>query len=181
MERGPNRFVQNDLNGPLSSTTAADSHYQIDPQSRPTATQPDRTGDFTDRRSVAGQAWRLLLADRVNSDGLAVSYVRSPPNRLIVICPCQDCGSSVRSPPDRLIVICRRPWEVPDGGCQDCGSIARRDPGRGQGVSARRPARRTMSSFGGPRVYARGCVFADERTRDFSRASRLRAPAEKSA
>ena len=59
---------------------------------------------FRSERSETGQAWRLDLLTWANCDGLAVFYVGSPP--------------------DLLIVICRRPWEVPDGGCQDCGSSA---------------------------------------------------------
>src|SRR6266542_3641047 len=50
--------------------------------------------DLSRQRSEAGHAWRLILRCMVNSDGLAVFYVGSPPNLLIVICRCQDCGSS---------------------------------------------------------------------------------------
>ena len=77
--------------------------FRIDHRSRHTATQADRTGDFVGaKRDWPGVAARLLTW--ANCDGLAVFYVGSPP--------------------DLLIVICRRPWEVPDGGCQDCGSGA---------------------------------------------------------
>jgi hypothetical protein len=47
-------------------------------------------------RSEAGEAWRFLWLEQVNSDGLAVIHVGSPPNLLIVICRCQDCGSRAK-------------------------------------------------------------------------------------
>ena len=108
----------------MSSNKAADYRCQIDHRSDHKATQPDRdgvdgvqaldgvhgdlrseakcTGRFLALRSGAGQAWRLVLREWVNSDGLAVPRrglrsvvicVGSAANLLIVICRCQDFAS----------------------------------------------------------------------------------------
>ena len=82
-----------------------------------------------------------------DSDGLAVSYVGSAPNL--------------------LIVICRRPWEVPDGGCQDCGSSATRNETRGRDVG-RSPAKRADVAYlppSLPRARARRRLWPQGRTR----------------
>ena len=50
---------------------------------------------FWPLRSEAGEAPRPVSSAGVNSDGLAVICVGAALHQLIVICRCQDCGSSV--------------------------------------------------------------------------------------
>ena len=102
---------------------------QIDRRGSHTATQPDRTGEFPVSAQRGWPGVAAVLTEQMNSDGLAVFYVGSPPSLLIVICRCQDCGSSAnedfrvrdrrsfcsfteetdvgRSPRSLPIVICR--------------------------------------------------------------------------